>query len=233
MSAVRVRKKTRAPLAYVPIEPNKVVVLPTDDIPRPDTPSSPVNQASLQERAEQLASPSTSRSTPRQASPNRSRSRTVNLPFPPRIVTPPQRAAAASKSAESVVPDTSRGESTARSWFTDYVMRSRAPSMTGGSMREDRPRQSTEAIRADELNSSSQVDVIIPDEARSALGQVLANREQKRGPMGGSDMSLAELHHSDIVEHLDVIGKSHPSPTHDMIPDPSIRCAHIHGFSSQ
>jgi hypothetical protein len=54
------------------------------------------------------------------------------------------------------------------------------------------------------LDSSAQVDVIIPDELRSNLGQAMANRG--RSPTLGSNQSLAELHHSDIVEHLEVLG---------------------------
>jgi hypothetical protein len=217
MSSVRVRKRSRAPLAYVPIEPNKVVVVPTDNIPQPDSPNSPANQAFLQDQAEQLASsgsPSTSRSISRPAPPNRLRSRTIDAPFSPPLVIPPKRAANSVflESSESLVHDSTRGESRTQrtSWFEDHVMRpmsrstGKAPSTLGSPMREERTRQSMDTTGPDALDSSAQVDVIIPDELRSNLGQALANRG--RSPALGSNQSLAELHHSDIIEHLDVIG---------------------------
>jgi len=217
MSSVRVRKRSRPPLAYVPIEPNKVVVVPTDRIPQPDSPNSPANQAFLQNQAEQLASPSspsTSRPISGSAPPNRSRSRTIDAPSSPPLVIPPKRAANSVflESSESLVHDSTRdGSKTHRtSWFEDHVMRpmsqgtGKVPSTLGSPTREGRPRRSMDTTSPGALDSSAQVDVIIPDELRSNLGQAMANRG--RSPTLGSNQSLAELHHSDIVEHLEVLG---------------------------
>lgn len=220
MSAVRVRKRSKAPLAYVPIEPQKVVVVPTDNIPDPNTPSSPINQEYLQREASRLASPSTSRTISRPNPPNRLRSQTLDTPTSPPLVTPPKRGATSVflESNESLEPGgerTSKEQSraTRTSWFSDHVMNplsratgtEKANSTTAGSVR-DRTRFSgeTDRDRADALSSSAHVDVIIPDEARSGLGLALANREHMKSRE--SNLSVDELHHNDIVEHLDVLG---------------------------
>jgi hypothetical protein len=219
MSSVRVRKRSRAPLAYVPIEPNKVVVVPTDNIPLPESPNSPANHEFLQNKAEQLASPdspSTSRLISRPAHPGRLRSKTVDAPVSPPLAIPPKRTANSVllESSESLVHGSTENQSRTHrtSWFEDHVLRpmsrstGNAPSTVASPVREERIRQSMETTEPDALGSSAQVDVIIPDELRSGLGRVLSNRG--RSPPPGSNQSLAELHHNDIVEHLEVIGVS-------------------------
>jgi hypothetical protein len=86
-------------------------------------------------------------------------------------------------------------------------------------------RRSTSSEALSIAGSLSQVNVIIPREVRSGLGQALASQEQVRrqeereeriekaqrrdsGSYAPTDrMSVRTLHHNEIVEHLDVIGK--------------------------
>lgn len=204
MSSVRIRKK--APIVYVPVEPNKVVVVPTNDIPKPESPNSPENQDFLQERAEQLASPSTSQSISRPGAPQRLRSRTVIEPAAPRLATPPKRQArSVYESKESLdhgqPKDKAQNERT--SWFRDHVLRPRSGTL------QTSPRDVRSSVSNDRYSltgSVPQVNVIIPDEVRSGFAQALAAQESHEHEEGGS-ISESELHHNDIIEHLDVIGE--------------------------
>jgi hypothetical protein len=201
MSSVRVKK--RAPIAYVPLEPNTVVVVPADDIPNPELPNSPQNQQVLQQRAEHLALPSSSQTIASPSATTRLRSNTVQTPTSPPLVSPPKRLAISIFGSNESL---GRGEqlesprSMRPSWFMDHVMRPRAGT-TQGSRSDVRSRASND--RDSLTGSVPQVDVIIPDEARSGFAQALAARE--RHDHEGSTISESQLHHNDIVEHLDVI----------------------------
>lgn len=201
MSSVRIKK--RAPIAYVPIEPNKVVVVPTDDIPNPESPNSPKNQEFLQERAEQLASPSASQTIARPNTSTRLRSNTVQTPASPSLVSPPKRQAVSVFGSNVSLEQGEEQESpkgVKASWFRDHVTRSRA-STVQGNPHDVPPRASNDQYSL--TGSVPQVDVIIPHEVRSGFAQALAAREQHHPE--GSSISESELHHNDIVEHLDVI----------------------------
>lgn len=139
MASVRVRRRNTgaAPVAFVPLEPNKIVVVPTDDIPRPDNLNSPENQEYLLQQAESIASPA-SQSQPTstitspgpaqlqsqsqsllggkfQLTPSRLRSQTVSAPKSPREL-PPRRVAASvfSESRDSVNAADNRGDTRRR-----------------------------------------------------------------------------------------------------------------------
>lgn len=201
MSSVRVKR--RAPIAYVPIEPNNVVVVPTDDIPNPESPNSPQNQEFLQERAEQLASPSASQAIAIPNASTRLRSNTVQTPASPPLVLPPRRQAVSVLGSNESLGQSEQPESPKNaksSWFRDHVMRPRAGTVLG-SQPDVRSRGSNDQYSL--TGSVPQVNVIIPDEVRSGFAQALAARE--RHHYEGSPISESELHHNDIVEHLDVI----------------------------
>ncbi|CAG7848713.1 SubName: Full=Related to ahmp1 protein {ECO:0000313/EMBL:CCA69063.1} [Serendipita indica DSM 11827] len=226
-AAVRVRK--RPPVAFVPLERNKVVVVPTDDLPE-DTPGpeafdSPRNQEVLYERAEQLASPSSgtpksplSKSFLRPAPTKRSRSRTIDIPTVRPTFEAPTRTVTSMSDGNRAGTSIDTQTRKRTSWFAEHVMQPKrrqtidevAEQQTFLSPQEiQRPSMSSDRFSA--ASSIPQVDVIIPDEARSHLGRALAQREQH-----GVDESLPEsvLHHNDIVEHLDVIDQHISTVSH-------------------
>jgi hypothetical protein len=252
MASVRVRRRSKAaPLAYVPVEPNRVVVVPTDNIPHPDLPNSPENEEYLRKEAEKISSPvasSPSTTLPSSSSPlrttfsrpspfgttasasrptaSRLRSSTVVEPrSPPFITDLPTRGAASvfQRSNESLENDGQLGaqsyrESVGRSrerrgsrssWFVDHVRGSVAKAAAGAAAalkpEEGRPdlMRSMSPDRISTASSIPQVDVVIPPDARDGIGTILANRQT--APRG-QDVDDDEMHHNDIVEHLDVIG---------------------------
>ena len=236
-AAVRVRK--RPPVAFVPIERNKVVVVPTDDLPDdtlgPDAFDSPRNQEFLHDRAEQLASPLSgtprsplSQSFLRPAPNKRSRSRTIDIPtVRPAVEAPKRTLTSMSDGHERSSINTQTRKRT--SWFTDHVMQPKNRQIIDETAEhrsflspQEMPRPSMGSERLSAASSVPQVDVIIPDEARSNLGRALALRDQH-----GVDKSLPDsvLHHNDIVEHLDVIGMCANSDVKPLTRD---RSAHFH-----
>ncbi|KAG8816584.1 hypothetical protein FRC17_000267 [Serendipita sp. 399] len=229
-AAVRVRK--RPPVAYVPIERNKVVVVPTDNIPHTDEPTtSPTNVEHLQQQAHEIVSsptpktvlsPTVSRPNP----PQRLRSSTIDVPAssrPPAFL--PKRGA--TSVYEGVEPPEKSAENERKqrtSWVEDYILRPVVSKATGKqretdairsslSNRAERPQISDiSGDRVSVASSIPQVEVIIPDEARSYIGHALASRDRIRP--AEEDIPESILHHNDIVEHLDVIDQHISTVSH-------------------
>lgn len=205
MSSVRIKRRSRPPLAFVPFD-NKAVAVSTENAPQPEPPNSPVNRAYFEEHAAQLASSSSSQPVSR-ITPRRSRSKTYDYGHASPLVTSPKRQAASVSSRESLTnePKPEFLASQRASWFRDHVMRPRSSTVLSSpspAIRE--PRLSSD--RGSIAGPLPQVEVIIPDEARSTLGQALASQDRIHPE---SPVSDEVHHHENIVEHLDVIGE-HP-----------------------
>ncbi|PVF96446.1 hypothetical protein CPB86DRAFT_709048 [Serendipita vermifera] len=94
------------------------------------------------------------------------------------------------------------------SWFVDHVRGSVSKAAAGAAAalkpEGDRP-ELARSVSPDQFSAASSVpnvDVVIPPDVREGLGAALANRQGTRREPGMSD---EEMHHNDIVEHLDVI----------------------------
>ncbi|CAG8618465.1 14099_t:CDS:2 [Acaulospora colombiana] len=250
MASVRVRRRSRAaPLAYVPVEPNRVVVVPTDNIPQPEQPNSPENEEFLRKEAEKISSPvasSPSTTVPGSSSPlrttfsrptpfgtatrpttSRMRSSTVVEPRSPPFITDfPTRGAASvfQRSSDSLGDDGQGGLREANrdsfmmsprdrrgsrsSWFVDHVRGTVSKAAAGAAAalkpEGDHP-DLARSISPDQLSAASSVpnvDVVIPPDVRDGISAILAKRQGTRKDPALTD---DEMHHNDIVEHLDVI----------------------------
>ncbi|KAG9035318.1 hypothetical protein FS842_003722 [Serendipita sp. 407] len=229
-AAVRVRK--RPPVAYVPIERNKVVVVPTDDVPHTDEPTtSPTNIEHLQQQAQEIASDPNSKSISpppivRPNAPQRLRSSTIDVPTSSRPYFPFPKRGATSVYEGTEPPESSRRNERRQkvSWVEDHILRP-VVSHTAGrqqgsegpgsplSLKPERPRISdVSGDRISVASSIPQVEVIIPDEARGNVGQALASRDRIRP--SEEDIPESILHHNDIVEHLDVIDQHISTVSH-------------------